>query len=261
MAVSFSTKTVPAPDNSLPMIDVGSGEYVGWKLDAGPMLATAPKGFRDIALGMWVSLAGGPSTGNYTMLSTDYLAIWFAAGTDYSPASSSFFGVGIQMIGTWTGYDPGGGNIRFNCSGRSAYRKNGSDTLGGFSSPNYVARDETGSIYPNLNAFVLSEYVQDHLFLQNWPCYGVEAYTPKKVRDMHNFGGQWTPRDFVNEYFNLELGIGARASNPSTANIYPDDQDYKYLDSIFIENSMTSGAKFRFAHPIVSRSRRPSLAA
>lgn len=255
MAAQFGTRTVPAPDTSVRTIDLGVGEWVMIKLALGIQSAAFPLGWNDITVSVQHSLAGGPATGNITQLSTEGIEMGFCQGTTYSPTHSSFYGMGMMATGNWTGNTGGGAtNIYFTKNPWNTFtRSGGTNTFGGNSSPMYIARDETGSNYPNLAAWEFRHYATNHWILTNWPIYGVEAWVPKATRRMMTFNGYWAPRDHVNLYFNTELGIGARASNPSGANIYPTDAAVANLDTIWFRNFMTTGHTWRIMLPMVHR--------
>lgn len=256
MAVQFSTRTVPAPDNTAIGIDLGVGEYVMIPLALGAAGASYPLGWSELFVAVQTSLKGGPSTGNITQLSTEGIEMGFCQGTSYPPTHASFYGIGLKCVGNYTGVVGGGGlNIYFTKNPWNSFiRSGGTDTPHGNSSQMYTARDETANTYPGLNTFQIRHYNGTTFLMSSWPQYGVEAWIPRATRKMMHMSRHWSPRDHVNAYFNTELGIGFRAGNPSNAAVTVTAAALANLDTIWFRNFMTTGHTWRLFYPTAYRS-------
>lgn len=254
MAVTFISRSVTSPDNSVIGFNIPSGDHLFIPFSTSPQNAARPKGFNELCLTFYASLTGGPASGNITLISTEGLRMGICAGTTYAPASSSFFGAGAKFVQTpWTGVASASTNNYFYVRGDAFYRKNGTDTgsLGG-ASINW-ARDETSATYPIFFAMNLRHWTTNHWFVQTWPSTGWDDWFPLNTMKSIGCHGQWTPRDHINAYFNTEKGLGTRGTNPSTLNIYPNDSDMANLDTIFFDNFMPSGIGLRIFYPRLFR--------
>lgn len=254
MAVTFGSRTVTSPDNSVKTIDIGVGEHCFIPFSTSPQNASKPSGFNEVCLTFYASITGGPASGNITLSASEGMKIGLCAGTTYSPSSSSFFGAMAKFVQTpWTGVASAGTNNYFYVRGDACYSKGGTDTgsLGG-ASINW-ARDETSATYPIFWAIQFRHYTTNHWFVASWPSTGWDDWFPLATMKSIGCHGQWTPRDHINKYFNTEKGLGTRATNPSTLNIYPLDTDMANLDTIFFYNYMPSGIGLRIMYPRLFR--------
>jgi hypothetical protein len=256
MAVTFQTKTVPAPDNSLIGFDIPLNGYVMFTPSWGTMASSSPQGWLQgtILYSMQFSRSS-PTSGNIAGTTADFIECGFCKGTANAPGTAGFLAAAARHSGLWTGY--GTPNTHWNPATNIAVTwKSGAATTGGGISSTWPTRHETGTCYPEPNAISLQKSATDHYIVKDWPIYiGIGAYTPLSVMRMFNHEGNWGPRDVINRYAQQELALGAQAGNPALGNVYPLTTDMDQLDSVYFWNNLAagSGVSWRIYIPKVDR--------